>query len=366
MTKKLPRRELVTLAKPFDPNKHKIAGWLMSEKLDGTRCFWDGGVTRGMRTIDVPWAGILNPKTLEQKEKIKPISTGLWSRYGNPIMAPDWFLDKLPAILMDGELFAGRNNFQLCRSIVAGDAPDSRWEQIKYMIYGAPSLEVITMPGLIKNPQYYCEIKDHALQDMLAALGNKMQKEGIENKTVAWLQEGSTFDYALESLHELLADCEVAQVHLQVYLPHDEELARRRVDETLTKVVAEGGEGVIIRNPQASYEIKRTANLLKAKPENDDEGILVGYTAGAGKHAGKIGALILDYKGKRLEIGTGLTDAERELYNHPFDTAPGKDHPESVSAKHFTCGERITFKYREFTDAGIPKEARYFRKRGEE
>ena len=32
----------VMLAHNYDPNKHEPKGWLMSEKLDGVRCYWDG------------------------------------------------------------------------------------------------------------------------------------------------------------------------------------------------------------------------------------------------------------------------------------------------------------------------------------
>ncbi len=44
----MPRRELLQLAHTYKPDKHKIAGWYISEKLDGTRCFWDGGLTSGL------------------------------------------------------------------------------------------------------------------------------------------------------------------------------------------------------------------------------------------------------------------------------------------------------------------------------
>ena len=32
----------VMLAHNYDPDKHNPTGWLMSEKLDGVRCYWDG------------------------------------------------------------------------------------------------------------------------------------------------------------------------------------------------------------------------------------------------------------------------------------------------------------------------------------
>ena len=160
---KTKRRELVQLASVYDPDKHEIGGWYMSEKLDGGRCFWDGGITRGLPTETVPWAGITHPKKLTRKPKIKPIATGLWSRYGNPIIAPDWFLDALPPITLDGEIWCGRGGFQLSRSIVAGDTPDSRWDQVSYACYGSPSFFTFTEPGLVKNASMYADIPEETL-----------------------------------------------------------------------------------------------------------------------------------------------------------------------------------------------------------
>ena len=79
-----------------------------------------------------PYASILDPKTGNRKAKLKKASSGLWSRYGNPIVAPDWWLDQLPNCPLDGELWAGRGKFQLCRSICGGDEPDPRFDQIQY------------------------------------------------------------------------------------------------------------------------------------------------------------------------------------------------------------------------------------------
>ena len=76
--------------RPLRPAKHDVAGWFISEKLDGTRCFWDGGMSRGVRTEDVPWASVIDPKTGKQKAKIKPwrpacgaaTATRSWPRTG--------------------------------------------------------------------------------------------------------------------------------------------------------------------------------------------------------------------------------------------------------------------------------------------
>jgi len=98
-------REFVMLAQVYNPSKHKIGGWFVSTKYDGQRCIWDGGASRGIPKIEVPWAN--NKK--DERYLERPIATGLWSRYGNVIHAPDWFLDGLPTgMLLDGELWSGR------------------------------------------------------------------------------------------------------------------------------------------------------------------------------------------------------------------------------------------------------------------
>jgi hypothetical protein len=82
-----------------------------------------------------------------------------------------------------------------------------------------------------------------------------------------------------------------------------------------------------------------------------------------------IGALILDYQGKRLELA-GLTNEERQFATFEerqiAERMPGSDMPSFCQGKHFKLGDTVTFKYRELSDAGIPKEARLWRKRDEE
>lgn len=357
------RREFLQLAKPFKPDhqKTKIAGWLISEKLDGTRCLWDGGITRGMKTQDVPYASLINPKTGKPKGKVKPFASGLWSRYGNPIMAPDWFLDSLPTTPLDGELWAGRGKFQLCRSICAGDAPDPRFDQIKYACYSAPSPFRLFEVGEIKNSNFHCILDESVLP----------WYEAKETSDSNCLTGQATFRYEYDWLRTCLNGREHVFAHEQVPLPDDERLARLTVEGFLVDTLDKGGEGVVIRDPDAIWTPKRINALLKYKPFDDDEGTVVGFTSGrrtekGSKHLGRIGALILDYKGKRLEL-SGLTDTERCFAVHSMsehaEQNPGVDMPLHFEGLHFRVGQQVTFKYRELSDDGIPKEARYFRKR---
>ncbi|MHC4297931.1 MAG: hypothetical protein ACYS7Y_11560 [Planctomycetota bacterium] len=362
------RREFLQLAKTYKPDnpKMKIAGWLISEKLDGTRCFWDGGITRGMATVEVPFASVINPKTGEWKTKIKPKATGLWSRYGNPIIAPDWFLDKLPKCPLDGELWAGRGKFQTCRSICAGDTPDERFKDIRYMTYGMPSLELVFGEGEIKNSNFHCMVNQGVLD-----WAKGRQPAGYLNPA-----KENTFETEYEHLEAVLDRCDVAFAHRQVFLDENEEDAQEAIEEFLRGVLDLGGEGVIIRDPRAVWTPKRVNALLKYKPFFDAEGVITGFTSGretdkGSKHLGKIGALILDFEGKRLEL-SGLTDEERLFATDEMEEVaremPGMDMggpngPSDWQGKHFKVGQTVTFKYRELSDDGIPKEARYWRKR---
>jgi DNA ligase-1 len=54
----------VMLAQTYDPDRDDPTGWLMSEKLDGVRCYWDG--------------------------------SNLYTRNGNKTFAPPEWIAKLP------------------------------------------------------------------------------------------------------------------------------------------------------------------------------------------------------------------------------------------------------------------------------
>ena len=358
------RREFLQLAKVFRPEKDKIAGWYLSEKLDGTRCLWDGGISRGRPTTSIPWASVTNPKTNEPKPKIKPIATGLWSRYGNPIMAPDEFLDQLPPFPCDGELWAGRGNFQLCRSICGGDSPDPRFDQIQFAVFSSPPWAHLFQTGLIKNTNMLVNVNLQHIETWLKKNVPKLSAPG----------KGATFEQELFALRTWGGWNDQVYIHRQTILPLDEDEAAAELNRQLDNLLQEGAEGIIIRDPNASWVPKRTASCLKFKPWDDDEGTIVGFTSGretakGSKLLGMIGSLILDYNGKRLELA-GLTNEERTFATDAMrdyaSTHPGVDMPGDFQGVHFKVGDTVTFKYRELSDDGVPKEARYWRQRGVE
>lgn len=368
------RREFLQLADKYAKDKSKVGGFYLSEKLDGTRCFWDGGITRGMKTEDVPWASVTDPKKGGRKKKIKPRATGLWSRYGNPIIAPDEFLNELPCCPLDGELWAGVGNFQLCRSICGGDTPDPRFmDKIVYAVYSAPTLSHVFRTGHIKNANMVLSIDYIAVEHWIR---NRLEAMPIDVDDFRYLPPGSVFEDEVKFLADKLDTTSRCYLHPQKKLPSEDSEAARVVEEFLEKVLDKGGEGVVIRNPKTMWMPTRHRGLLKYKPYEDAEGTLVGFTSGretnkGSRLQGMIGALILDYEGVRLEL-SGLTDDERQftVATSAWASAhPGVDVPSDVhggKSAMFTVGQLVSFKYRELSDEGVPKEARYHRVRDEE
>src|SRR5262245_8041583 len=83
-----------------------LAGWWMSEKLDGVRAYWTG------------------------KEFL--------SRQGNALHAPEWFCEGLPAEPLDGEFWIDRKKFQRTVSIVRRQDKNDLWKEVRFLMFDAP------------------------------------------------------------------------------------------------------------------------------------------------------------------------------------------------------------------------------------
>ena len=86
------------------------------------------------------------------------------------------------------------------------------------------------------------------------------------------------------------------------------------------KIVANGGEGVILKNPDHVYECKRSKNWIKLKEVNECDLIITGWYPGEGKREGFIGGFICEDKSGTLKvkIGSGFTDQDlKELSENP-------------------------------------------------
>lgn len=334
-----------------------VNGWFMSEKLDGIRALWDGGITRGKPCSQVPFANT-------GKDHIRvspPVATGLWTRYGKAIQAPDWFLNCLPSYPLDGELYAGRKNFQTTSSIVRTlDSSRVDWDRIQYVVFDSPPYHALLANREIDNKPHFTK----KLVDCFQKLDRPEHpcKAGWDYKSVlGWLREQET--------HWWFPKSKGPKVKLHEQVPVS---SLEHVLNTRDRILDLGGEGLILRHPTSYWVTQRAKTLLKVKGEQDDEATVVGYVWGretdrGSKLLGLMGALVVEWLGQRFEL-SGFTEEERRMVGPPESSMEGYINAglpiSSVwSNPNFPIGSRITFRYRELTDKGIPKEARYWRKR---
>lgn len=85
------------------------------------------------------------------------------------------------------------------------------------------------------------------------------------------------------------------------------------VEALVAPIWKRGGEGVMLNSPQGKYEVKRTTHLLKVKRIEEYVLTVIDVEEGTGRLEDNLGALIVDYKGNRLGVGSGFTDTERAI-----------------------------------------------------
>jgi DNA ligase-1 len=97
--------------------------------------------------------------------------------------------------------------------------------------------------------------------------------------------------------------------------------------EINAKAIAGGYEGIMLKDPEAPYECKRSVAWLKLKPFIEVSLAVVAVEEGTGKNVGKLGALVCegvdDGKDIRVNVGSGLTDEDRVTYWDNADTLIG-------------------------------------------
>lgn len=76
----------------------------------------------------------------------------------------------------------------------------------------------------------------------------------------------------------------------------------------------QGYEGAILKNSSGPYRFKRHKDWMKLKEVNDVDLKVDHLIQGEGKYHGMLGAAVVKYKGKKVNVGSGFSDAEREAF----------------------------------------------------
>ena len=215
----------------------------------------------------------------------------LISRGGHRVRAPAWFIAGFPLESLDGELWMGRGRFEALSGTVRRLEPvDADWREVRFMVFDLPGLAAPFGERLSR------------LQGLVAA---------SDNPRLSVLAQERCPDH--ETLMAMLA-----------------------------RVARADGEGLMLHRDAAWYRGGRTPDLLKLKPYEDAEALVVAQVPGKGRFQGMLGALeVVEGERRRFRIGTGFTDAIRR--NPP------------------PIGSRVTFKYQGRTAEGIPRFASFLR-----
>ena len=93
---------------------------------------------------------------------------------------------------------------------------------------------------------------------------------------------------------------------------------RENIVNLLEEITSAGAEGLILNAAEAKYQHKRTADLIKVKNVYTMDMLVKDWEYGTGKYDGMLGALhckaITDDKFIEAKVGTGISDAQRELW----------------------------------------------------
>jgi len=235
-----------------DDGKRVISGWLMSEKLDGVRGYWDG--------------------------------QQLWSKNGTLFHPPQAFVAELPRFALEGELWGGRGSFAATAAVVQRRDDPVGWLRLRFGIFDVPQA-----PGPFR------------------------QRLELASAWFAAHPSAHAFVIAQQPVHN-----------------------RAELRRELARIERLGGEGLIVRDPEALYLAGRRPEILKVKSFADGEAVVIEHLPGRGRNAGLLGALLVELPdGTRFKIGTGLNDEQRR-------SPP-------------PLGTTITFKHHGRYHSGLPK-----------
>ena len=237
-----------------------------------------------------------------QRAQWNPDSQQLISRYGNTINCPMWFLDNFQGLTdrVDGELFMGYGNWELTGLFRTIKPDEELWKKVRFIVFDIADLN------------------------------------------------GGTYEVRRKRLSRLFHERgwdKVPQIELVPIKVAD---SRKMIEEEFNKVIARGGEGIMLNSPYHLYHDGKTSGILKYKNVMEEECVVVGYKMGNGRYNGMLGSFIAHpiddgkpIKSREFRL-SGMNDSIRASYKvtHPVGTL-----------LHYRCAE--------FTKDGKPKHPVY-------
>jgi DNA ligase-1 len=304
-----------------DSLRNNVISFLKSKSEDEQE-LWIKILTKDLRcnisakTINKAIKGLINTWEIQQAHPIDKVKLkkGEWialslklngirstlfkdvfrSRQNKEMIGYDHILKDIKSIewlnnyVVDGELIrknkdniSDNENFRLTTSIVNSDAKEK------------PEIEMVIF-DLIPNDEFVKgesskTFKDRLIQ--LAQLQTEIIRLGLENIRIAPTYYTGT-DHS-------------------------------KIEELLNEVDNQGYEGLMCLR-DVTYKTKRHNGILKCKKFLEADLEIIGYEEGEGKYKGSLGSFIVNFKGTKVNVGSGFSDEERVEYWEDKDSYIGR------------------------------------------
>lgn len=223
----------------------------------------------------------------------------LLSRNGKILAAPEAWSAHFPPFALDGELYTARGEFEKIQSIVMDKTPSvTAWSEVKFYVFDVPEAG----GGLLER---LSELEKFILQNPQSGQNLKIIKQ-------VKVKDNAEFEAFAEA------------------------------------IIANGGEGAVVREPNAPYEQKRSKNALKYKKFKDAECEVTAINAGTGKYAGLMGSVTCK------SLGAAGSTQDKQI-PHGVKFKVGSGFSDRNRANPPKIGSIITYKYQNLTAKGLPR-----------
>ena len=223
----------------------------------------------------------------------------LRSRNGKILAASEGWSAHFPSFALDGELYTARGEFEKIQSIVMDKTPnEAAWSDIKFYVFDVPEAS----GGLLER---LSELEKFILQNPQSGQNLKIIKQ-------VKVKDNAEFEAFAEA------------------------------------IIANGGEGAVVREPNAPYEQKRSKNALKYKKFKDAECEVTAINAGTGKYAGLMGSVTCK------SLGAAGSTQDKQI-PHGVKFKVGSGFSDRNRANPPKIGSIITYKYQNLTAKGVPR-----------
>ena len=182
------------------------------------------------------------------------------------------------------------------------------------------------------------EVVSHSFQDLMKQVHRKSDVQAQDarlclfdavplvefkaGKSVMGQRRRSKF--LKENFSKLFGDSGCIEIIPQIEVNLDEFLGDIEYRDYNKKAVEEGFEGIMIKDPEAKYECKRSTSWLKQKPFIEVSLPIIELEEGTGRNAGRLGAFVCegvdDTKTIRVNVGSGFSDPQRRDFWESRDT----------------------------------------------